>query len=135
MLSTIITIALWFVITELHINKKEEAQASPLMDIINEARDRYVAAYKLDPTAGDKAKVFDEVIRRSSFVNGTFKFSDAYTFKQILVDAHSKSYYGNIRKSEALFVYDFVMEGYREVATHLPKLNFDINLTQMKECV
>lgn len=135
MLSAILTSVLWFIITELHNDKHAIAHASPLMDVINEARLRYIEAYRLDPNAGDRASIFDEVIRRSTFINGSFKFNDDYTFKQVLVDAHGKSHYGDIRKSEALFVYDFVMEGYREVMAHLPKLNFDVNLSQMKECV
>lgn len=135
MISAILTIAVWFIILELHSNKQEEVKASPLVHVLTEARRRYVEAYRLDPTVGDMGSVFDEVIRRSRFVDGTFKFTDDRTFKNVLCDAYSKSCYGHISKAEALFVYDFVMEGYRETLSVMDRLNFDCNLNDLKECI
>lgn len=135
MISSMITIAILLAIVELYSGVETNAPTSPLSAILMEARNRYVEAYRLDPSSTDRASIFDEVIRRSTFVNGTIKIGDSYTFKQILVDAYSKSQYGSISKSEALFVYDFVMEGYREVMMNMQSLRCDINLNQMKEYV
>lgn len=131
MISIILTMALLLFILEQHMPKESDSieQNVLYMDLVTEAKLRYLIAY--EKTDQDMTGTFDSIIRRSSFVNGYFAFHDAYTFKQVLVDAVTK--FPKHERAEVMFVMDFMMEAYHEVIAHHKPCQ--INMTMLREFV
>lgn len=132
MLSIAITMAIILLITELYIDNQPTDQI--LASLIKVARERYVYAYKNDIEKYQNAHdIFNYVIANLRFIDGEFDITDRYTFKQVLVDSISiHKYRGEVRRSEAMFIMDFMMEAYHEISPSNP---IKVNLTYLKEHV
>lgn len=136
MLTVILTTALLLVIIEGNIYYSKDMPSINSVicgNLVANARKRYLDAYKNVDV--DMSSTFDTVIRQLKLVDGEFKLQDRYTFKHVLVDAVSlNKYNGTVRRSEAMFVTDFIMEAYYDVAA---KYNHrvDVNLSKLKESV
>jgi hypothetical protein len=135
MISIVLTMVLLLIIIEgnMFYNKDPDIIDTICIDLITEARKRYLDAYK-NVAGHNKATTFDQVLKSTKFINGTFNLSDHYTFKHVVCDAVGiDKYTGNVKRSEAMFVMDFIMEAYHEISPKYQRV--DINLSRLKDHV